>query len=286
MHRTTLATAIVALTLTACTTSLEPGPSDIYLDAVGAVSEETQVLRSGNYVSSAWVSESFDGVHTRDLQANRLFFTIDNGSDQGGWDGSVSLPEDRQGPDSVEGVSVEEVGDGAVACTAYHLDVQTPEGASSSWWAGPKISVNWQSMEDPAQPGDWYENYIIETGSKSPEAWERDMRSWIEVDLFAETQIAGSAYKHYKVRFKDWWQFWSVRQDQRDAGSVPIKPILEVWQTNGLPGEFRVDGVKANVETHGPLSVTGQMAATFNTGGLGAETGSCEVPIPRISVVR
>ncbi|MEL7231696.1 MAG: hypothetical protein AAGJ85_04220 [Pseudomonadota bacterium] len=266
------ALAVATAYFVGCANQAEP--TDDFVKAMGAVSEATQTIEDGGYVSPAWVSQDFIGTHIRDLNGNILTFTIVNhAKDKGGWDGGVALPEVVYG-----GVPVSEVGDGAVVCSAYAVEMSVSEGAEAKWWAGPKVSVNWAAMEADDNPGDWYENYIIETGSESPDAWERGMRSWADMELVAEAVHDGSAYKHYKVRFHEWWQFWAIRQDQRASGRVAIKPILDVWREHGLPEGFEVDGVKANIETYGPMSAHGMMQVAFNTGGLTAAEGQCEVP--------
>ena len=274
-----LGATLLASCATTATQTEADQPTDKFIAAMGVMSDDTARISSGDYISSAWISDEFDGTQTRDLDGNRLFWTVDNRHpSQGGWDGSVSLPEDVYG-----NVSVAEVGAGARACTSYSVDIETA-GTNSKWWAGPKVSVNWAAMESDSNPGDWYENYIIETGSDTAQAWLDGMRSWTEVEDLGTTVIEGATYRHFKMRFVDWWQFWSFREDQRDAGSVPIKPILDKWVQHGLPADLEVDGVKANVETYGPMKVRGQMAATFNRGGLTAASGACEVPATRVSM--
>jgi hypothetical protein len=271
-----IAAFAIAFALGACATP--DAPTQDFLNAMGVMSEATKTIEDGGYISPAWVSEEFVGTHSRDLRANVLSFTVDNRAEsQGGWDGGIALPEDVYGD-----VAVRDVGAGAVVCSSYVIEMERPDGATSKWWAGPKVSVNWAAMESDDNPGDWYENYIIETGSESPEEWESGMRSWAEVELVAEAMHDGSLYKHYKVRFHDWWQFWAIRQDQRSSGRVAIKPILDVWREHGLPAEFEVDGVKANVETYGPMTTRGKMAVAFNANGLTAATGQCDVPNVRL----
>ena len=278
----TLTAALAAAALTACATA-DSAPTDDFVAAMGVMDSSTERMYDGEWQSTAWISNEFRGTHTRDLDANRLRFTVNNTHpSQGGWDGSVSQGED----DPFGGVRVAEVGEGAVACTSYHIDMDVPAGAKSKYWAGPKVSVNWAAMESDDNPGDWYENYIITAGSDSPQAWLDGMRSWTEVEDLGRTVIDGQSFRHFKMRFQDWWQFWSFRENFNDETSVRIKPILDVWVQHGLPEAFEVDGVKANVETYGPMNAAGQISATFNQGGLRAATGTCEAPAALVAPLR
>ena len=278
---TRLLLGAAALALCACATTddvSDNAPTDDFVAAMGVMSEDTARIFDGDYTSTAWVSDAFRGTQTRDLDGNRLRFTVNNTHpSEGGWDGSVSLPEDVYGD-----VKVRDVGAGAVACTSYHVDMQVPEGAKSKWWAGPKISVNWAAMESDSNPGDWYENYIITDGSSTAQEWLDGTRTWAKVEDLGATTIDGARFRHFKMRFNTWWQFWSFREAFAPGTKVPVKPILDVWVANGLPDGFEVDGVKANVETYGPMRATGQIAATFNTGGLTASRGECAIPAARL----
>ena len=277
MTRTVLA-ALAAAALTACATAdsaTTDAPTDDFINAMGVMDSTTERMFDGPWQSTAWISNEFRGTHTRDLDGNRLRFTVDNRHpDKGGWDGSVSRGED----DPFGGVAVREVGAGAVACTAYHVDMDVPAGAKSKWWAGPKVSVNWAAMESDDNPGDWYENYIITAGSSTAQEWLDGMRSWTEVEDLGRTTIDGQTFRHFKMRFQDWWQFWSFRENLEAGTSVRIKPILDTWVAHGLPEDLEVDGVKANVETYGPMNTAGQISATFNEGGLRAASGACDIP--------
>jgi len=83
--------------------------------------------------------------------------------------------------------------------------------------------------------------------------------------ILPDTIWAGSTYRNYKIRFHDWWQYWSVRQDFRSTGILNIKPILEFWSEHGLPENRRFDGVKANIETYGPIKGSGRLAIDVST---------------------
>ena len=124
---------------------------------------------------------------------------------------------------------------------------------------GPKISVNWQGDESAKQNGDdWYENYIVEIASSTPdELHDIFTGDYFKAEVLPTTLIEGAKYRHYKIRFHEWWQFWSVRQDYRSSGTTAIEPIVQVWLDAGLPPQRIFDGVKANVETYGPVKGEG-----------------------------
>ena len=129
------------------------------------------------------------------------------------------------------------------------IDELTQEG---SWWYGPKISVGWNSEGHKDGTKGWYENYIVEVGSDSPqELHDLLTGDWYKGKLVATTTQDGSVYKHYLAPFKSWHQFWSVRQDYRYEGATNIGKIVKVWLDNGLPDK-KYDGVKINIETHKP----------------------------------
>ena len=133
------------------------------------------------------------------------------------------------------------------------IDELVKEG---SWWYGPKISVGWNDEGHKDGTKGWYENYIVESGSDTPqELHDLLTGDWYKGELVATTTQDGSVYKHYLAPFKSWHQFWSVRQDFRNEGSTNIGKIVKVWLENGLPDK-KYDGVKINIETHHPQQMT------------------------------
>lgn len=211
---------------------------------------ETRKLVSGDYASPAWVNETFDGAHVRSLSGNDLTFAIEQSIDGGGWDTAVGIVNE---PD----VTVAQIDPQLAICFDYDLRF-APEH-SGKWWVGPKISVNWAAMTDQPSSGDWYENYVVEMANQTPEELEADLFDFFEAESLGETMIDGATYRHIKLRFNDWWQYWSIRQDYRSAGSMTVASILNGW--TGLPSELPFDGVKANIETHGPIAGSGTIHA-------------------------
>ncbi|MEL7058222.1 MAG: hypothetical protein AAGL09_17965 [Pseudomonadota bacterium] len=242
---------VAAFALTGCVT-----PSTDVTDTIGAenslnISEPNLGLEHfefGDRSSSAWVSDSFDGFKSRQFIGDMLHFEVEQTADEGGLDVGVSHLD-------FVPVSVSNAKSGLYVCSAYSTNLVGP----GRWWAGPKISVNWQGEESAKQNGDdWYENYIVEIASSTPQALhDLFTGDYFKAEELPPLVLSGSTYRNYKIRFHDWWQFWSVRQDYRKKGTLPVEPILDAWIASGLPAERQFDGVKANIETYGPLSGTG-----------------------------
>ncbi|MEM7639010.1 MAG: hypothetical protein AAF269_08095 [Pseudomonadota bacterium] len=210
----------------------------------------------GNRTSSAWVSDSFDGTRSRQFIGEELHFTVEQFAADGGLDVGVSDVHTEPAP-------VESAKSDLYVCSSYSVELS----GAGRWWAGPKISVNWQGEESAKQNGDdWYENYIVEIASSSPqELHDLFTGDYFQAEELSPIVLSGAMYRNYKIRFHDWWQFWSVRQEYRETGMVPIEPIIDTWIANGLPTERLFDGVKANIETYGPIS--GRGALRFETSG-------------------
>lgn len=238
---------LVALGLSACAVT---SPVQEPVEAT----DTTNKLVSGAYASPAWINETFTGTHTRRLTKNRLSFEIEQTVHGGGWDTAVGIVEKPDYP-------VAELDPQMAICFDYSLDLDAT--GTGKWWVGPKISVNWAAMTDAPSIGDWYENYVVEWANQSPAELEADLFDLFEAESLGETIIAGSTYRHVKLRFHDWWQYWSIRQDYRSSGQMTIGPIIEAWA--GMPSDLPFDGIKANIETHGPISGSGVIHADIAT---------------------
>ena len=216
----------------------------------------TETVEFSELGTSAWTSDTFSGSHSRRIEQDVLIFEIQQNDPQGGVD--IGLHRTDFAPRLVD-----DIPRATSICSSYDISL-TGDGR---WWAGPKISVNWQGDESAKQNGDdWYENYIVEIASSTPDALHDIFTGdYFKAEILPETQIAGAVYKHYKIRFHDWWQFWSVRQDYRKTGTVPVGEILDIWKAYGLPSNRRFDGVKGNIETYGDMRGTGKMKIAMTT---------------------
>lgn len=186
-------------------------------------------------ISPIWVSNEFVGTHDRALSAKKLIVRLKQ--DSGGFDTSIARED-------AKGVFVDEIRDDLQV--GYRINVTgTSEG---DWWAGPKISVNWNN-EVKEETFGWYENYIIDTASWTPEGLVDWLYQIHHADSLGTTVHDGETYQHFLVRHKEWFQFWAVRSKFRSQGQTSIKPILNFWRAKGLPNK-NFDGVKLNIETN------------------------------------
>lgn len=198
-------------------------------------SDKNERIYSTGYSSPFWQSDEFKGTHKRTLTGSHLTFELNELA--GGVDTAVA-GADRPG------LKVSQVHKDLAVCMILDVD------SEGHWWAGPKISVNWQSMLDKNE-GTWYENYIIDNASMNPEEIEEWVYSIHNGKFVGTTFQDGSEYKHYIIHFKTWIQYWAVRQEYRNQGVTSIKPILDKWQSLGMK-DHEFDGVKLNIEFHGP----------------------------------
>ena len=238
---------LAMLVLSACTVApstspLMPPPEDGI--STSEVDASTDHFTFNEYTSSAWVSEQFSGMKIRQFRGDKLYFGVEQTAPEGGLDVGVS---ER----AFEPTDVRSAKRGLHVCSSYDTDLS----GDGRWWAGPKVSVNWQGTEAAKQNGDdWYENYIVEIASSTPqELHEIFTGDYFQAEDLPPLPLARATYRNYKIRFHSWWQFWSVRQDYRATGILNIEPIVDLWIAHGLPSDRTFDGVKANIETYGPV---------------------------------
>lgn len=214
------------------------------------VNDTTDHFAFGDFTSSAWVSDSFIGEKSRQFKGKSLHYKAKQTAREGGIDIGLSRAD-------FVPVIVADAKVNLHVCSTYITNLS----GAGRWWAGPKVSVNWQGDEAAKQNGDdWYENYIVEIASSTPdELHDIFTGDYFKAKELPRTSLAGSDYRHYKIRFHSWWQFWSVRQNYRESGILPIEPILDVWIEHGLPPQRIFDGVKANIETYGDIRGTGEL---------------------------
>ena len=234
------ATALLAACATAPAGTSTASPTDR--------SESGTVVASGPFRATLWLSDTFEGTQSRDLDGNVLNVEMAQVADGGGLDTSVGRAERADRP------RVDAVHADAASCFAYDVDLAM--GDNASWWAGPKISVNWQDAGLPDGMSGWYENYVVETGSRSPAELEAGLMDWGKGVYIGDTVHDGATYRHIRAIHRDWTQFWAIRQDFRDSGSTSLGPVFAKWREGGLPDELPVDGVKVNIETYGPVEGT------------------------------
>ena len=223
--------------------------TEIRFDVVSTAKE--RITLDDDYTSPLWLSSTFDGSHWRGFANGELVVRVAH--TKGGFDTGVA----RSGspPMLVDELHADAYVDGTFEASSV-AEGEAAVGAAGPghWCFGPKISVNWN--RDAGQETDgWYENYIVDTATKSPAELEAWLFKAHKAEAIGETRHDGTVYKHYWLRHKDWVQYWAVRQDYRDGGVTHLKPIVELWRSHGLPNK-RFDGVKLNVETFGPNACT------------------------------
>jgi|GEM_PF-5632775 len=194
----------------------------------------------GDFTSSIWTADGFDGGVYRSFGGSWLWVDVQQTS-KGGMDTSIG---NGYFADRASAISREHAVHGKL--TLYET---SPGGR---WWYGPKISVNWDPAGDRHGAAGWYENYIIDNASDTPEQFHESLTGdFFRGELVATTYQDGAEYKHYLVPFQTWHQFWSIRQTYRDEGWTNVGEIVHTWLDHGLPDE-RLDGIKYNLETHEP----------------------------------
>ena len=240
----------------ACTSIKEP---------IQSTASSTERIFSGKYSSPAWVSDDFEGSHTRILNGNTLKFELTE--TMGGFDTALA------GTD-MAGILVDDVHPNYKVCSNYQIHAS----GTGFYWAGPKISVNWQAMTGESD-GIWYENYIVDTATMNAQEIEDWIYSIHKGKYLGTTSHDGSTYKHYLIHFNSWKQYYAVRQDYRDKGISSIYPILQMWRKHGLEN-LAFDGVKINIEFHGQINskstIKGNVPFDYSKAASAAELFECD----------
>jgi len=208
----------------------------------------TPKIKVNQFNSGSWISEEFKGEHCRELSAEGTRLTTKLQVEDGGFDTAIAhSTKDNRVDDRHPEKTI----------NAY-TEMDFVSIADNTWWmVGPKLSgmiCQDCSLEDNYST--WYENYVIENASESPnERHERCLDSPSDCQYIGETAQNGSAYKHYLWRHKTWKQFYAVRQEYRTGGEVNVAPILKYWRENGHPNHY-LNSMRYNFESGGPIAGT------------------------------
>ncbi|MDJ0898977.1 MAG: glycoside hydrolase family 11 protein [Xenococcus sp. MO_188.B8] len=187
--------------------------------------------------SHAWTSDTFEGNFCRQFSGDGILTTqmqITNG----GFDTAIVKKI---------GLRVDDLAPNTTHSATINVNL---EGTGGRWWTGSKIPTRpcLYSSECANFVSGWYENYVVEHSSDTPEEFhERLTRLG---SYLGQTFHNGSLYKHYFKTHKNWQQFWAVRQEYRSSGSISVKPILDKWRAHGLPNDY-VKTFRSNIETQG-----------------------------------
>ena len=199
-------------------------------------------LYYGDYGAPLWTSYTFQGTHDRHFLGDMLVLDVVQDHPEGGIDTALSRNENEK-------PAVSAVHEKLAVCFRYGVSLH----GEGIWWAGPKISVNWNNAAGTETSG-WHENYIVETAKETPDQLEQRLKDIFGARFIGETRQDGSTYRHFTFPFLEWDQYWAIRQDYRSEGVTAIRPILDRWTEAGMPASEPFDGVKINIETYGPIS--------------------------------
>lgn len=210
--------------------------------------KHTPKIGFGSLNSGSWISDEFEGEHCRKLldEGRRLITQLE--VEEGGFDtGIAHMTIDNRVDDFHPETTI-----------TAQTEMNFASVGDDAWWmVGPKIGATICqdcSLEDNLST--WYENYVIENASESPERrHERCLNSSGKCQYIGETLQDGSTYKHYLWQHNTWKQFYAVRQDYRTGGEVNVAPIVEYWKENGHPNHY-MNELKYNFESGGPISGT------------------------------
>lgn len=209
----------------------------------------TPKIKVKSFDSGSWISDKFKGEHCRELSTEGTMLTTNLQINEGGFDTGIGhITTDNR----VDDLYSEKV----IVSAQTELDFVSV--ADNTWWmSGPKLSAmicQDCSLEDNLST--WYENYVIENASESPnERHERCLNSAKKCQYIGETFQNGSTYKHYLWRHKTWKQFYAVRQEYRTGGEVNVALIMKYWREKGHPNHY-LNNIKYNFESGGPVSGT------------------------------
>ena len=199
-------------------------------------------LYKGDYGSPLWLSGDFQGYHDRHFVRDMLVLDVVQNHPQGGIDTALSRNENEK-------PAVSAVHPKLAVCFRYGVALH----GEGIWWAGPKVSVNWNNAAGTETSG-WHENYVVETAKETPAELEQRLKDVFGARFIGETRQDGSTYRHFTFPFLEWDQYWAIRQHYRSEGVTSMKPILDLWTGAGMPASEPFDGVKINIETYGPVS--------------------------------
>lgn len=197
---------------------------------------QKEIIRVGTHNSPVWLSDVFEGSFCRRIMGDVEKYQVELESIKGGFDTAIVKRNSAIRVDSLNKRT-------KVAST---IDVELD--GSGKWWVGPKLGVR----QDISQGLDGnYENYVIENASMTPEEYHEDFTK--RGTYIGQSTHDGSVYKHYYKVHNTWKQFYAIRQNYRNSGTVSLNPILNMWRNNGLPNEY-IGPVRVNVETYGQVN--------------------------------
>ena len=211
-------------------------------EAFDLTSCEKENVKLDNYNSPVWLGDTFEGSFCRGIIGDAEKFQVDIESTRGGFDTAIVRKNSALRVDSLN------------SQTKVFSTIDVALNGSGNWWVGPKFPIK----EDVSQglSGN-YENYIVENASRTPSEYHQRLTN--QGNYLGQTYQDGSWYNHYYTKHNTWGQFWAIRQNYRETGSVTLKPILNIWRNNGLPNKY-ISPLRVNVETSGKVTGTVEMS--------------------------
>lgn len=217
-------------------------------------SDLNERIFSADYSSPIWQSGKFTGYHRRAFDRNHLDVVLEQTHHEGGFDVAIAR-------ENFADIKVSDVNDDIYVCADFSINL-TGEG---KWWAGAKVSVNWDYTANTETKG-WYENYIIDTADRDPQEFEQFLYDDLNGTYIGSTQHDGSDYRHFFVIYNQWFQYWAVRQNYRNKGVTSLTPIFNLWRSHGMLDK-KLDEIKLNVETYskvkGDIAINGYIPLSF-----------------------
>ena len=202
-------------------------------------------INVGAHTSTLWVSDTFDGNVCREITGDVTNYLVTLDIEEGGFDTGIARAN------NTSGIRIDDVESFGKISSTVDVDLD----GSGAWWVGPKIDF-WKYRDKSILDG-WYENYVIENASRSPQEYHESFTN--KGAYLGQTNHDGSTYNHYLVPHKNWHQFWAIRQDYRSSGSVSMDTVIDMWKNNGLPDNY-IGLLKTNLETSGEVNGTVKMS--------------------------
>lgn len=203
---------------------------------------QKDLISTGVYHSTLWTTNQFDGNFCRQITGDAKHFEVNIEANSGGLATGVTRQNSIIRVDDMD----------SQARVSSTIDVALED--TRKWWVGPKMIIR-NEYKYQGLDGN-YENYVVENSSISPQQFHERLTKlngqyWETTGTYlGQTIQDGSMYRHYYIKYATWSQFWAIRQDYRNTGSVSLKPILNLWRNNGLPNAY-IDDAKVIVEVSG-----------------------------------
>ena len=203
------------------------------------VSDRTRLASSTKLFSPNWRRDTFEGTIKRTFAADGRSLVVDFDQRVGGFDTAIVR--------NYKATPIDQVAKGTKFGGRFIVDVDVKDGF---WWVGPKLGI--YRTGTSGLPGN-YENYIVESASLPIEEFHATRMKRINkiggAYLGALTHD-GSPYHYYLIKHKEWDQFWAVRENYRESGTVSLKTVFDKWRKHGMKN-YDLSSLRLNIEASG-----------------------------------